>query len=208
MADIIRALVQWSTKKMFFSSKFTTKFYSLQSIKSTQTQICCKVWTFPKTNPQNRTIKDMHLLLHIPTKSPGKSKKKTTLPLAQFTRLWSKFSGKKKIPPCYYAIPHSTSPIKKKFTQEQISRTRSLNQLNFTFLSRPSFAHHISHSLSTFTLPFLFSCWYMQTKHAQNVKQTKQIIRTETQKLQKQIPRAQNHFRNSETFSKLKIACI
>lgn len=178
MADIIRALVQWSTKKMFFSSKFTTKFYSLQSIKSTQTQICCKVWTFPKTNPQNRTIKDMHLLLHIPTKSPGKSKKKTTLPLAQFTRLWSKFSGKKKIPPCYYAIPHS------------------------------SFAHHISHSLSTFTLPFLFSCWYMQTKHAQNVKQTKQVIRTETQKLQKQIPRAQNHFRNSETFSKLKIACI
>uniref|UniRef100_A0A6M2E9N3 Uncharacterized protein n=1 Tax=Populus davidiana TaxID=266767 RepID=A0A6M2E9N3_9ROSI len=115
---------------------------------------------------------------------------------------------KKKIPPCYYAIPHSTSPIKKKFTQEQISRTGSLNQLNFTFLSRPSFAHHISHSLSTFTLPFLFSCWYMQTKHAQNVKQTKQIIRTETQKLQKQIPRAQNHFRNSETFSKLKIACI
>lgn len=117
-------------------------------------------------------------------------------------------SLEKKIPPCYYAIPHSTSPIKKKFTQEQISRTRSLNQLNFTFLSRPSFAHHISHSLSTFTLPFLFSCWYMQTKHAQNVKQTKQVIRTETQKLQKQIPRAQNHFRNSETFSKLKIACI
>lgn len=97
---------------------------------------------------------------------------------------------------------------KKKFTQEQISRTRSLNQLNFTFLSRPSFAHHISHSLSTFTLPFLFSCWYMQTKHAQNVKQTKQVIRTETQRLQKQIPRAQNHFRNSETFSKLKMACI
>lgn len=76
LSDIIRAIVQWSTKKMFFSSKFTTKFYSLQSIKSTQTQICCKVWTFPKTNPQNRTIKDMHLLLHIPTKSPRKSKKR------------------------------------------------------------------------------------------------------------------------------------
>lgn len=73
-------------------------------------------------------------------------------------------SLEKKIPPCYYAIPHSTSQINFFFTQEQISRTGSLNQLNFTFLSRPSFAHHISYSLSTFTLLFLFSCWYMHNK--------------------------------------------
>jgi hypothetical protein len=148
---------------MFFSSKFTAKFYSLQSIKSTQTQICCKVWTFPKTNPQNRTIKDMHLLLHIPTKSPRKSKKRPHF-LLHNSPGCDPNSLEKKIPPCYYAIPHSTSPTKIFFTQEQISRTGSLNQLNFTFLSRPSFAHHISHSLSTFTLLFLFSCWYMHNK--------------------------------------------
>lgn len=105
----------------------------------------------------------MHLLLHIPTKSPRKSKKRPHF-LLHNSPGRDPNSLEKKNPTMLLCNSSFYKSNKNNFHTRTDFKNWVVKSTKFTFLSRPSFAHHISHSLSTFTLLFLFSCWYMHNK--------------------------------------------
>ena len=191
--------MQWSTKKdVFFIWTCNNILFSTVNKFNTNSDLL-QSKNFSKNKPTEQNHQRHAFTSSHPRQVTKKIQKKTTHHFAQFTRLWANSSGKKnQIPPCYYATPRSTNPVQKISTQEQISRTGPLNKLSFTFFSRPSFAHHISHGLSTFTLLFLFSCWYMHNKTCAKCETSQTDYKNSDTEIKKENPM------NSKSFSELR----